>query len=87
MNIPGKANIKSSIEYIRVERTYTPLAYAIYYLLFFPGSIPNNQNNKYAELTWSLQGLFGNNHGGGLLIEQLEEMNRLSLNFRAVLDI
>tara|TARA_Y200000002_G_C22676759_1_gene662411 strand:+ start:2172 stop:2399 length:228 start_codon:yes stop_codon:yes gene_type:complete len=61
---------------------HTP--FIIYY--FFPGSIPNNQNNKYAELTWSLQGLFGNNHGGGLLIEQLEEMNRLSLNFRAVLD-
>jgi hypothetical protein len=31
---------------------------AIYYFLFLSGGIPNSQNNKYAELTASLQGLF-----------------------------
>ncbi|BFT30920.1 hypothetical protein D210916BOD24_20960 [Alteromonas sp. D210916BOD_24] len=48
----------SEIEKIRVERTYTPLAYAIYYFFSFASRIPNSQNNKYAELTAALQGLF-----------------------------
>jgi len=34
------------------------LANAIYYFLFLTGGFPNSQNNKYAELTASLQGFF-----------------------------
>jgi len=38
--------------------------------LYFTGGIPNSQNNKYAELTKPLQGLFRNNKYDGLLIDQ-----------------
>jgi hypothetical protein len=38
--------------------------------IIFLGGIPNSQNNKYAELTKPLQGLFSNNKNDGLLINQ-----------------
>ncbi|CAA0275042.1 hypothetical protein ALT721_1090044 [Alteromonas alvinellae] len=54
------------------------MAYAIYYFFNFSGSIPNNQNDKYAELTESLQGLFRDSRDDGLLIKQ-PRVNSMSI--------